>query len=69
MDFTRTKQGEFCESCCRVNMSLSPFQNEGHKAENMYQYIYADIEGPFPTQTPEGNGYSITPNDKFSNET
>ena len=49
-------------------MSLSPFQNKGHKPEHMYQYIYADIVGHFPTRTPEGYEYSLTLIDKFSNE-
>ena len=49
-------------------MSSSPFQNKGHVAEHMYQYIYADIVGSFPIWTPEGYEYSLTLIDKFSNE-
>ena len=37
MDFTGKEQVEFCEYCCQAKMILSPFKNEGHKAEHMYQ--------------------------------
>ena len=57
MDFNGKEQVEFCESCCQVKISLSPFQNKGHKAEHMYQYIYADVVGPFSTWIPEGYEY------------
>ena len=47
MDLPRKEQVEFCGSCCQAKMSSSPFQIKGHKAEHMYQYIYADIMGSF----------------------
>ena len=69
MDFSGKEQLEFCESCCRAKMSSTPFKNEGVKAEKKFQYIYADIVGPFPVKTPEGFEYSLTLIDKFSNQT
>ena len=60
MDFSGKEQLEFCESCCRAKMSSTPFKNEGVKAEKKFQYIYADIVGPFPVKTPDSFEYSLT---------
>ena len=69
MDFSGKEQSSFCESCCRAKMTATVFKNEGEKADHLYQYIYADIVGPFPVRTPEGFLYSLTLIDKFSNTT
>jgi hypothetical protein len=62
-------QLEMCDSCCKAKSTRKPFQNLGVKAERPFQYVYTDVVGPFPVETPSGFRYFIGLTDKFTSYT
>jgi hypothetical protein len=63
---SKTNIKSLCSSCCQAKSTRKPFKNEGKQASRIFQYIYADIVGPYPIPTPNGYRYWLGLTDKFS---
>ena len=62
----KTYTPSLCSSCCKAKSTRQPFQNKGEKAKRVFQYLYADVVGPYPVPTPSGYRYYLGITDKKS---